>query len=233
MHRNARRRVGAWLFVLLGLSWGLPSAALALPLISEVFYDAVGSDDGLGFVELYGTPGTDLTGLFVEGINGSNGAVTHSIALSGVIPPDGIFVLADEQSGGGTLVVNADALASFDFQNGPDSVVLRDADGVIDSLGYGVFGAGEVFAGEGSPAPDAPAGSSLARVFADLDSDDNAFDFFVQDMPDPGFAQVVPEPSTGLLMASALTALLFTRSGRRRVASVPAGAGTGVGAGIG
>ena len=29
-------------------------AANALPLLSEVFYDAVGSDDGLSFVELYG-----------------------------------------------------------------------------------------------------------------------------------------------------------------------------------
>jgi hypothetical protein len=35
-----------------------------------------------------------------------------------VIPADGLFVVADEQSGGGTLVANADLLASFDFQNG-------------------------------------------------------------------------------------------------------------------
>ena len=44
-------------------------------MISEFFYDAVGSDDGLSFVELYGTPGASLTGLFVEGVNGANGAV--------------------------------------------------------------------------------------------------------------------------------------------------------------
>jgi hypothetical protein len=92
--------------------------AAALPLISEVFYDAVGSDDGQSFVELYGTPGTDLSGLTIEGINGTGGAVTHSIALSGLIPADGLFVLADTFSGGGTAVANADLLASFDFQNG-------------------------------------------------------------------------------------------------------------------
>ena len=64
---------------------------------------------------------------------------------------------------------------NFDFQNGPDSVVLRDALGTaVDALGYGIFAAGEVFAGEGSPAPDPAAGSSLARVFADVDTDDNA-----------------------------------------------------------
>ena len=39
----------------------LPSAALALPLLSEVYYDAMGSDNGLVFVELYGAPGEDLS----------------------------------------------------------------------------------------------------------------------------------------------------------------------------
>ena len=51
------------------------SVAAATPLISEVFYDAVGSDDGWVFVELAGVPGTPLDGLFLEGVNGSNGAI--------------------------------------------------------------------------------------------------------------------------------------------------------------
>ena len=38
----------------------LPQVAATLPLISEVFYDASGSDDGRGFVELYGAPGAVL-----------------------------------------------------------------------------------------------------------------------------------------------------------------------------
>ena len=49
----------------------------ATPLISEVLYDAVGSDNGLSFVEIYGTPGTLLDGYVLEGINGANGAVTR------------------------------------------------------------------------------------------------------------------------------------------------------------
>lgn len=118
MDRNTRRAVGAHLFVCMALSSGLPATASALPLISEVMCDAAGSDDGQVFVELYETPGTVLTGLTIEGINGAGGGVTVSIALPGVIPTDGFFVLAGEASGGGTLVANADLLAALDFQNG-------------------------------------------------------------------------------------------------------------------
>jgi hypothetical protein len=173
--------------------WGLPllisllaaAQAGALPVLSEVFYDAVGTDNGFVFVEIHGEAGTHLDGLTVEGINGSGGGVTVSLALSGVIPGDGLYVLADDGGGGVTSVPGADQLLDFDFQNGPDSILLRDGGTVLDALGYGVFGAGEVFAGEGSPAPDPPAGSSLARRFADIDSDDNAADFVVLDLPTP------------------------------------------------
>jgi hypothetical protein len=206
-------------------SWGGLAAALYLGftpgagtalVISELFYDAVGADDGLSFVELYGAPGTSLEGVSLEGVNGSNGALTHSLALAGEVPDDGIFVLADGQAGGASLVMGADLVLDFDFQNGPDSVVLRSGDAVLDALGYGVFGPDEFFAGLGNPAPDAPAGSSLARLFADLNSGDNLADFAVLATPTPGSAPLagVPEPATALLLAGGLAGLAL--GGRRQ-----------------
>jgi hypothetical protein len=189
--------------------------AAALPIISEAFYDAVGSDTGQSFVELYGAPGTDLTGFSVEGINGSNGAVTDSVALSGLIPADGIFVLASDLGDGTTLVENPDLIELFDFQNGPDSIVLMLGESVVDALGYGVFDVGEVFAGEGAPAEDPPAGWSLARVFANVDSDDNATDFAALETPTPGSAAfAVPEPSAAPLLAGGLIVLARLRRSR-------------------
>ena len=186
--------------------------ALALPVISELFYDAAGSDDGSGFVELYGEPGTPLEGFVLEGVNGANGAVSPVLELSGSIPEDGVWVVADLTGVGLSFVAEADLFLNFDFQNGPDSVVLRWGEEVVDAVGYGEFGVGEIFAGEGAPAPDAPAGSSLARLFADVDTDDNELDFEVLDTPTPGSAPLaVPEPATALPVLAALALLRLLR----------------------
>ena len=191
------------------------SAAQALPLlISEVFYDAESSDDGQVFVELAGDPGMSLDGVRLEGINGFDGGVTTELVLSGVMPENGVFVVADVTGGGVSFVDNADLLLEFDFQNGPDSVVLwSEEDTVLDAVVYGAFSEIQFFAGEGSSAPDARAGSSVARFFADLDTDDNAQDFGVLYAPTPGTAEFlpIPEPGTGLLVGSALGVLALLR----------------------
>jgi len=195
------------------LTLGAPTLSAALPLLlSEALYDAAGSDDGHVFVELYGPSGLDLTGFTLEGVNGAGGAVGPVLTLAGLVPQDGFFVVADSASGV-TQVAEADLLLNFDFQNGPDSIVLRDPNGAaLDALGYGAFGAGDVFAGEGLSAPDPPAGQSLARLFADLDSDDNAADFHALEQPTPGSGLTqVPEPTAALLLAAACLMLAGLR----------------------
>ncbi len=206
-----------------GASLALGLAAVgaeASPILSEVFYDAVGSDDGKLFVEIAGAPGTALDGFFVEGVNGSNGVAGPTIALTGTIGASGLFVVADRTSSGTSQVPMADLLANFDLQNGPDSVVLRRDQTIVDALGYGDFGPGEVFAGEGASAPDVAPGSSLARRFANLDRDDNRLDFIVLDTPTPGTADFapVPEPGSALLIGLGLTGLAWagSSSGRRQ-----------------
>jgi hypothetical protein len=204
-------RCSIWAALVAALSGG---PAAALPLLSEVFYDATGTDDGQSFIELYGTPGTSLDGLVLEAVNGADGSVTHSLVLAGAIGPDGIFVVADPTSAGTTQVADADLLLDFDLQNGPDSVVLRSASAVLDALGYGSFLATEVNAGEGAPAVDPPAGQSVARRFANVDTNDNATDF-VAGAPTPGAAPVqLPEPAAAGLLGLGLVGLF--RSGRRR-----------------
>ncbi len=194
----------------------LPPAA-ASTVISELLYDVTGTDSGLVFVELFGTPGTVLDGLVLEGVNGTDGSVYHSVTLTGTIPGDGVFVIGDDSGNGTTLVSNADLVLDVDFQNGPDSVVLRDSNGALDALGYGDF-TGLVFAGEGSAAVDVATGWSLARSNPLLDSDDNGADFIGLSVPTPGVvpASTVPLPPALALFLSGLVGMTGVARRRRR-----------------
>src|SRR5690606_15509910 len=97
----------------LAAALGTAAPATAFPLISEVFYDAVGSDDGLSFVEIHGTPGTVLDGWVLEHVNGANGEVAATLALVGVIGPSSLYVVADRFADGTTAVPFADLLLNF------------------------------------------------------------------------------------------------------------------------
>ena len=213
-------------FVMAGLAGMLLSnPAQASLVLSEVLYDSTGSDNGNTFVELFGAPGTVLDGLLLEGINGTDGAAYRSITLSGMIPADGIFLIGDDSGDGTTLVGNADLVADVDFQNGPDSIVLRDTGGIMDALGYGDF-TGIVFAGEGSAAPDVPSGSSLARSDPQVDTDNNLADFISLDLPTPGSVpgsapvSAVPLPPALWLFMTGIVGLFTTgrRLGKKPVA---------------
>jgi len=193
-------------------------AAFAAPLISELLYDAVGADDGKAFVELYGEPGASLDGLRIQSVNGDGGTVTATLNLTGTIPADGIFVVADRTSAGTTTIADYDLLLDFDLQNGPDSLVLRDATSILDAVGYGFFDVGQIFAGEGDPAEDGAAGTSLARRFANVDTGDNAADFVVLAVPTPGAAPLaaIPEPGTAGLVGLGGAALARRKRSAQR-----------------
>lgn len=192
----------------------VPSAHAVV--ISELLYDAAAGDAGNVFVELFGAPGTSLSGWSLRGVNGDDGVVYRTVNLSGVIPPDGVFVIVDSAS---SSVPNGDLVGSVDFQNGPDAVQLFNGDVLIDALGYGDF-TGIFFGGEGQAAPDVPAGSSLARANPLLDTNNNLADFMVLAAPTPGMVPItaVPLPASAWLLGSGL-ALLSARRTQRRPAS--------------
>lgn len=155
-------------------------------VINEVAYDGPGSDTDV-FIELKGPPGMALDGWSLVAINGNGGAVYDQLALTGAIGADGYLVVA--KAGAGPAVSAATDIVDgiADLQNGPDSLQLQLGGVVVDAVAYGDFGAGDVAAGEGAPAPDTTTNGaeSISRVPDGADTDDNATDFVVTS-PTPG-----------------------------------------------
>lgn len=187
---------------------GAAAASTAVPrpallLIQEVLYDLPGADtNGELFVELRGTPGGHLDGYQVRFVNGDGGVVTETVVLpaGSVIPPDGLFVIADGMTNNlqATQVANADVVDNFDPQNGPDSVQVLSPEGqVLDVLGYGQPLPAQDQGGqplyEGASALDASAGASLSRRAEAADTGHNANDFVVNLVPSPGTSEVTEE----------------------------------------
>lgn len=102
------------------------AAAAQSVFINEIHYDNSGTDTGEA-IEIAGPAGTGLSGCSIVLYNGSNREVYGTTPLSGVI--------ADQQGGFGTVVVN---YATNGIQNGaPDGVALVGAsDAVIQFLSY-------------------------------------------------------------------------------------------------
>lgn len=214
-----RRLSGAGLLLLIG-SLALAASAHAGPILQEVCYDGDGSDADEVFTEIWGTPGLELDGYSLKGVNGGDGTVYRTISLDDlVIPADGILVLATSGATGAVLAAR-DATANVDWQNGPDAVQLwGSGNTLLDALQYG--DAGDYNAGEGDYATDVAGGWSLSRDGLGSDTDDNATDFSGLSTPTPGVgpstttgSSPVPEPASVALVGAAILALVRRR--RRR-----------------
>lgn len=150
-------------------------------ILSEVFYDASGGDDGKEWVELYNAGGTavDLSGYSV-GAAGTSYTYT-TVQLSGTIQPGATFVVGGPSSSSSNGDPSFDQVFNFgpDIQNSgstADGVALFDVPASqitgstvpIDAVIYGGSNSNGLIDETGSAASpevgDAPSGSSIERV---------------------------------------------------------------------
>ncbi|TNF22605.1 MAG: hypothetical protein EP329_28380 [Deltaproteobacteria bacterium] len=158
---------------------------LAGLVISEVLYNAVGFDNDV-FIELHGPAGASLVGYTLVALNGTTGDAYATIALTGWLDSAGYYVVAHPFADGAIADAADQITFDADLQNGPDNLHLRLGPAVVDALGYGHFGGGDHFLGEGAPAAGVDAGHSLARDAQHTDTNVNAVDFHDETVATPG-----------------------------------------------
>lgn len=173
-----------------------PSEEAGSVLLNEIYYDIPGADgDGVLFVELFGTPGKNISGYQIIFLNGENGKKVDSIQLpdGAQLGEDGFFLIADSRTGSSTTtqVLGADLIDNFDPQNGPDTVQLLDSAGaLLDAVGYGegilLLAENGLALFEGTAAVDVPEGHSLERAERGVDTDSNVIDWVDRETPTPG-----------------------------------------------
>ncbi len=159
----------------------VPSVEPGAVVLSEVFYDATGSDDGLEWVELFNAGDTtvDLSGYSLG--NGGGDYTYSKVQLAGLVGPGETFVVGGPTRGSANGLPVFDQAVNFepDFQNSGDhgdGVALFDkptfqvsASTVpIDAVVYGPDNANGLIDETGAANPpevgDAPAGSSIVRM---------------------------------------------------------------------
>jgi subtilisin-like proprotein convertase family protein len=188
----------------------------APPTINEIAYDQDGADAS-EFVEIAWAGGSDMTGLTLVHINGSNGAEIWTLDLTGeVVPTDGFYVFGapsvpNVDLDWDTAETGAAFTGTKTLQNGPDSILLVSdygtaAEQIVDAVEY-ESGAAVSFA-ETAPAPGIEFGSwqtSIGRYPDGLDTDDNSVDVVQAWWPTPGFENTPAQPPAPYLRITGST----------------------------
>lgn len=192
-------------------SSGNVCAASSTLLLNEVQTAAV-SDSGLEFIEIYNAGISDMSledmRLAYRSASGERDTTLYRFTENDVISSHGFFLLVHS---GKSVGRTADAIFTTGLANSGGGLAIRGSDNqILDSMGWGT--ASNIFV-EGTAAAAPGAGSSLERLIA-LDTDDNARDFRIQDLPDPKNStdsSEVPIPQTFFHFAASVLALVFAR----------------------
>ena len=177
-------------------------------LISEVYPNPTVAYDRTEFAELYNPTSSDVNldgySLYEE--------TTEKITFTSndIIPAHGFFLVADGQYSGYKDQENADwpepdATAAWALSNSGDAVILFGPDGnVVDVFGYATTDNYESEPFQSTPAEGSTAErySSSARDPSEdsgnsFDTDNNAYDFFEQSIPNPENSSFTEDPPAG------------------------------------
>jgi hypothetical protein len=239
----------AWVYALAAGLVLAPAAASATPiggvLISEVFYNALGGDNGDEWIEIYNGSGSAITlsdyslGWGRDSYTDGTYVLGSSLAPGAQLLPGQTFVIGGPNSGGQNGNPVYDEIYNFapDLPNGNDFIGTRQADAVglflgdigsdptllpVHSVIYGLTGAVTTLLDEqGNPATV----MVTTSFFGSGDSLEyqGGGTFALQPNETPGApAATVPEAGTTPMMALALVGLLgLARSSRPRALIQP------------
>ncbi|MBN1383686.1 MAG: lamin tail domain-containing protein [Elusimicrobia bacterium] len=173
-------------------------------VINEFVYDAVGSDTGLEWIELYnnGTSDVDLTDWTIEKA-GDTFSLIKTIP-SGTIPAGGYFLI--EETEAATSAAGNYISGTMALQNGgteSDGIRIKNASGIVqDTVLYDSPNTNNLQGDDANPGaelcPDVLSGHSLSRTTAGVDNN-LAADFEDLAVPTPQASELIPVVSSGTI----------------------------------
>jgi len=153
-------------------------------LISEVYYDSLGSETGGEAVELYNSLATevDISGYVLKT---ASSAADATLPENAIIPAKGFYLIADKGFSTGKdfpYMPDADYEDAITLKNTDGGVALLDTGGsILDAVGWGDAANIDPSLFEGTPAPIGKAGESLQRDLSKSDTNNNLADFFISE----------------------------------------------------